>query len=318
MKQNRMGAWLLLVLSLPARQTTARMRIWRALRATGAAVLRDGVYLLPAVKGARAALEDQAHAVITAGGTARVLSLTNVDAMQQRHFMALFERGGEYTRLTEELNRLRAGLQPRRLMQAVRTLRRLQREYEALRATDYFSGPPAKHAGQMLAEVGAAIAVLKSPGEPRTEGGAIRRLDTRQYRGRIWATRARPWVDRLGSAWLIRRFIDPKARIRWLKDPKRCPANVLGFDFNGATFTHVGARVTFETLLASFGLEQDKGLARLGQLVHYLDVGGVPVADAPGISALLQGARERIRDDEALLAESMKIFDNLYRVYSEK
>ncbi|TAM45439.1 MAG: hypothetical protein EPN55_08175 [Gammaproteobacteria bacterium] len=318
MKQNRTRAWLLLVLSLPARQTTARMRIWRALRAAGAAVLRDGVYLLPAIKGARTALEDQAQAVITAGGTAQVLLLASLDAAQQRHFVALFDRGGAYTRLTEVLNRLRAGLQPRRLAQAVRTLRRLQREYEALRATDYFAGPAAEHAGQMLAEVGAAIAALKSPGEPRAEGGAIRRLDTRQYRGRIWVTRERPWVDRLGSAWFIRRFIDPKARFRWLKDPKRCPANALGFDFNGAAFTHVGTRVTFETLLASFGLEHDKGLARLGQLVHYLDVGGVPVADAPGISALLQGAREHIRDDDVLLAESMKIFDNLYRVYSEK
>ncbi len=318
MKLKPAGAWWLLVLSLPARQTTARMRTWRALRAAGAAVLRDGVYLLPAATGTRQALEEQAQSVIAAGGTAQVLSLASVDDVQQRHFKTLFDHGAEYTRLTEELNRLRAGLQPRRVAQAARALRRLQREYEAIRATDYFAGAAAEHAGQMLAEVGAAVAAQKSPGEPRAKSGAIRRLDARQYRGRTWVTRERPWVDRLGSAWLVRRFIDPKARFRWLKDPKRCPANALGFDFNGAAFSHVGTRVTFETLLASFGLEQDRGLARLGQLVHYLDVGGVPVADAPGISALLQGARERIRDDDALLAESMKIFDNLYRAYSEK
>ncbi len=312
------NGWLLLVISLPGKRGTARMRIWRALRTLGVAVLRDGVYLLPAATGTRQALAEQAQAVITAGGTAQVLPLSNIDVAQQRRFLSLFDRGGEYTRLTEELSRLRAGLRSRRMAQAARALRRLQREYEAIRATDYFSGAAAEHAGQMLAEVGAAAAALKSPGEPKAAGGAIRRLEARQYRGRMWATRARPWVDRLGSAWLIRRFIDPKARFRWLKDPKRCPANALGFDFNGAAFTHVGTRVTFETLLASFGMEQDKGLARLGQLVHYLDVGGVPVADAPGISALLQGAREHIRDDDALLAESMKIFDNLYRVYSEK
>lgn len=307
---------MLLVISLPGKRGTARMRVWRALRTLGVAVLRDGVYLLPAATSTRKALEEQAQAVIAAGGTAQVLPLAKVDAVQQRHFLTLFDRGGEYTRLTEELNRLRAGLQRRRLAQAVRTLRRLQRGYETIRATDYFAGSAAEHAGQMLAEV--AAAALKSPGEPRAEGGAIRRLDAKQYRGRVWATRARPWVDRLGSAWLIRRFIDPQARFRWLKDPKRAPANGLGFDFNGAAFTHVGTRVTFETLLASFGLEHDQGLARLGQLVHYLDVGGVPVAEAPGISALLQGARERIDDDDALLAEAMKVFDNLYHTYSEK
>lgn len=318
MKQNRTRTWLLLVLSLPARQTTARMRIWRALRAAGAAVLRDGAYLLPTGANTRRVLEEQARAVIASGGTAQVLPLGNTDAAQERHFLSLFDRGPEYLRLTDDLHRLRVGLNRRHLARAARTMRRLQREYEVLRATDYFAGAAAEHAGQMLVEVGAALAALKSPDEPQAESGAIRRLNAKHYRSRIWATRERPWVDRLGSAWLIRRFVDPKARFRWLKDPKRCPANALGFDFNGAAFTHVGTRVTFETLLASFGLENDEGLRRLGQLVHYLDVGGVPVADAPGISALLQGARERIQDDDVLLAESMKIFDNLYRVYSQK
>ncbi len=308
--------WLLLIISLPSGSATPRMRVWRALKALGAGVLRDGVYLLPAAATARQALEEQARAVIAGGGAAQVLPLGDIDAGQRRGFLALFDRGADYTRLTENLHRLRAGLQHRRLTQAGRSLRRLQREYATIRATDYFAGPAAEHAGQMLAETAAALAALRSPGEPRAADTAIRRLDAKDYRGRTWATRARPWVDRLASAWLIRRCIDPQARIRWLADTKRCPAGALGFDFNGAAFTHVGTRVTFETLLASFALERDQGLARLAQLVHYLDVGGVPVAEAPGISALLHGARERIGDDDALLAEAMQVFDNLYRAYS--
>jgi hypothetical protein len=312
------GAWQLLVISLPGKRGTARMRVWRALKAAGAAVLRDGVYVLPATANSRPLLEEQAKIVVAAGGSAQVLPLENIDAVQQRHFRSLFDRTGTYARLTEELNRLRANLQPRRSAQVAKTVRQLRREYETVRTTDYFPGAAAEHAAQMLAEVEAALVSLKSPGEPKAEAGALRRLDARQYRGRTWATRARPWVDRLASAWLIRRFIDPKARFRWLKDPKRCPANALGFDYDGADFTHVGTRVTFETLLASFGLEQDKGLSRLGQLVHYLDVGGVPVAEASGVAALLQGARERIPNDDTLLAEAMKIFDNLYHTYSGK
>ena len=147
------------------------------------------------------------------------------------------------------------------------------------------------------------------------QAGRIPRLHRKDYRSRTWATRARPWVDRLASAWLIKRFIDPKARIVWLKDPKRCPRNALGFDFDGATFTHVGARVTFENLLASFSLEDDKALLRLGALVHYLDVGGVPVAEASGVESLLKGARESIADDNKLLNEASRIFNHLYNAY---
>ena len=117
----------------------------------------------------------------------------------------------------------------------------------------------------------------------------------------------------MASAWLIKRFIDPKARFRWLKNPKDCPRAALGFDFDGATFTHVGARVTFEVLVASFGLEDDKALVRLGELVHFLDVGGVPVAEARGLEMILAGAREQHHDDNKLLAEAGKNFDYLYQ-----
>jgi hypothetical protein len=125
-------------------------------------------------------------------------------------------------------------------------------------------------------------------------------------------------VDRLASAWLIRRFIDPRAKFRWLKDVKRYPKAALGFDFDGATFTHVGARVTFETLLASFGLESDPALVRLGSVVHCLDVGGVPVAEAAGIESVLRGMRAQIIDDNKLLAEASRIFDHLYLSYQKE
>jgi hypothetical protein len=139
-----------------------------------------------------------------------------------------------------------------------------------------------------------------------------------QYRGRTWATRARPWVDRLASAWLIRRFIDPRAKILWLKDIRRCPKSVLGFDFDGATFSHVGARVTFEHLLASFGLESDAALMRIGRMVHCLDVGGAPVPEAQGLAAILTGARARLSNDNHLLAEASRVFDHLYHSCREE
>jgi hypothetical protein len=119
-------------------------------------------------------------------------------------------------------------------------------------------------------------------------------------------------VDRVASAWLIRRFIDPQARFLWLAQPSDCPSEALGFDFDGAAFTHVGERVTFETLLASFSLEDDAALMRLAALVHQLDVGGDSVAEAAGFEAVMAGARERLDDDDALLAEIGTVLDSLY------
>jgi hypothetical protein len=129
----------------------------------------------------------------------------------------------------------------------------------------------------------------------------IRPRERNRYRGRTWATREHLWVDRVASAWLIRRFVDPEARFLWLKRIKNCPKKAVGFDFDGAEFTHVGNKVTFEVLLTSFGLEHDAGLARVGALVHHLDVGGIPVAEGAGLATIMAGARSSQPDDDALM-----------------
>jgi len=307
--------WRLLVISLPSNRATPRMRVWRALKNLGAAVLRDGVYLLPDSPSAHAALTQQAVEVKRSGGTAQVLRVDALEAEQDRQFRALFDRAGDYARIMQNARKLKSGLSPRRRAAAARSVKQLRRDFESIHATDYFPGPAAAQAGELLAEVEMA---LTAPGEPQMQAGPIPRLHRKDYRGRTWATRARPWVDRLASAWLIKRFIDPKARIVWLKDPKSCPRRALGFDFDGAAFTHVGARVTFEVLLASFALEDDKGLERIGQLVHYLDVGGVPVPEAAGLGTILNGARSQYVDDDRLLGEAAKTFDYLYNSFSQE
>lgn len=310
-------AWLVLVISLPGRRGTARMRVWRALRGLGAAVLRDGVYLLPQAGTARAAFEEQAQAIRSAGGAAHVLPLEQTTSEQDLAFREFFNRGAEYASLIGKLQKFRTTLAKRRGI-PVNTLRAVRREFDALRATDFFPGPAAGQATQLLVELEAQAAAKNAPGEPNARAGHIARLEASAYRARTWATRARPWVDRLASAWLIKRFIDSKAKFLWLKDPQHCPKRALGFDFDGATFSHVGARVTFETLLASFTLENNPALVRIGNLVHCLDVGGAPLAEAQGLAAILAGARSRLPNDDTLLAESMKIFDNLYTAYTEE
>jgi hypothetical protein len=120
------------------------------------------------------------------------------------------------------------------------------------------------------------------------------------------------WVDRVASAWLIRRFIDRDARFLWLTSPDACPQTAVGFDFDGATFTHVGERVTFEVLLASFDLDDDPALVRLGKIVHALDVGGPPAPEAAGFEAVMAGTRQRVENDDQLFERMSPVLDALF------
>jgi hypothetical protein len=299
-------SWLLLILSLPTSNATARMRAWRALKACGAAVARDGVYLLPDGEAQQAALAAVAQDVRTEGGQAHVL---HAQPTADDDFAPLFDRRAEFGELLAAIAPWRTASLP---IDAPRQVAKWRKAFDALVAVDFFPGEAQRQAAEALQDVTERVSAQASPGEPQPVAQAIARLDAAAFRGRRWATRRRPWVDRLASAWLIRRFIDVDAQFLWLAEPADCPADALGYDFDGARFTHVGARVTFETLLTSFGLDTQPALARLGLLVHSLDVGGVQVPEAAGIERVLAGMRDAILDDDQLLAVANGVFEGLY------
>jgi hypothetical protein len=294
--------FLALFVSLPTRQTAGRMRIWRALRALGCATLRDGVFLLPETPAHEQALARVAADVRDTRGVADVFRLTGRDESQRAQLVGMFDRGAEYAELLRAIGAAEAG--------DMRALRGLRRDLSALVAIDYFPGEARRQAQEALAALESSAS-----GEPAEGEGEIRRLAGADFQGRTWATRRNLWVDRMASAWLIRRFIDRKAIFLWLDSPRKCPKSALGFDFDGAAFTHVGGRVSFEVLAASFGLDSDPALARIAAIVHCLDVGGVPVAEAAGIEALLTGLRAAAANDDKLLAEASRVFDGLYKHY---
>lgn len=310
--------WLVLVASLPASNATLRMRIWRATRALGCAVLRDGVYLLPAGRGLRQALRMYAEEIKQGGGNAYLLNVANPSVEEKTDFQGLFDRSDEYFRLMERINEFMAGIGSLDATAGRRQLKALSRDFEALVTLDYFSSNGKVEADAMLVQAEAAFFASLSAGEPQAAGGEVIRREVADYQRHLWATRKHLWVDRMASAWLIRRFIDRDARFIWLEKPEDCPPDASGFDFDDAEFTHVGNRVTFEVLLASFALEGNPALVKLAALVHYLDVGGLPVAEAAGIEMLLGGVRQRCMDDDALLAEVSKFFDDLYAAYKEE
>jgi hypothetical protein len=293
------------------------MRVWRALKALGCGVLRDGVYLLPNRSGLRQILQTQADDVTAGGGSAHVLTLNSENPDQQTTFEGLFDRSADYAELVEAI-RQTAGREflseePAKLQ---RRMIRLRKTVEAVTALDFFPGPAREQAIAALEDLEHAASDRLMPDEPHAVHRRIPRLNIADYRDRHWATRPRPWIDRLASAWLIGRFIDPAARFIWLTTPADCPPDAVGFDFDGAAFTHVGAKVTFEVLLTSFGLTKDVALQRLGGLVHHLDVGGIPIPESAGLEALIRGMHLRLADDDALLSEARKVFDSFYLVFS--
>ncbi|MFP5394019.1 MAG: chromate resistance protein ChrB domain-containing protein [Gammaproteobacteria bacterium] len=305
------SSWRLLVASLPSHSATARMRIWRSLKTLGCAALRDGAYLLPAQAGREAlqALRDETE---REGGTAWLLDVQSGSLGQEQALRHLFARDAQWRALREQLSEQRGRIASLAPLELARLMRRLRRDLEALRAIDYFPNEASAPVERVWSELLHAADARLSPGEPSPETGVVPVLERAHYQGRRWATRRRLWVDRVASAWLIRRFIDPAAQFVWLERPEDCPLDALGFDFDGAAFTHVGERVTFEVLLASFDLAGDLGLQRLGALVHGLDVGGPIVPEASGFEAMLDGARRTAADDDALLAQVSAVLDALY------
>lgn len=309
-----MNNWLALVIALPTADATARMRAWRALKANGAAVLRDGVYLLPDSQPCREALRTVERDIRAINGTAYLLPVSDPEG---ERFVELFDRSEEYARLRADIEDCRAQLTTENALEATRRVRKLRKALAHLAAVDFFPGAAGPQVDAALQELEGALNRARSEDEPSSHDVAITVLPRSHYQGRLWATRKRPWVDRLASAWLIGRFIDPAGRIMWLDSPADCPPDALGFDFDGATFSHVGNRVTFETLQDSFALHEP-GLKRMAGVVHYLDVGGQQPVEAIGIEQVLAGLRESIPDDEQLLAAARFVFDGLLAAFAKE
>lgn len=304
--------WLCLITAIPTESATMRQRVWRALKTAGAGVLRDGVYLLPKQDGTHETFDSLAQEVQTSGGSAHLVCF---DTPRGSDFRPLFDRNELFAALLQDITQTRQALTSDSIQETLRQTRKLRKTFAALAAIDFFPGESQSQVQQALLDLELSCAQVLSPDEPRAHLGTVARHAKEDHQGRNWATRQRPWVDRLASAWLIRRFIDPHARFVWLKDTDDCPSDALGFDFDGATFSHQRDKVTFEVLCTAFDLSQ-KALQRLGLVVHFLDVGGVQPPEAAGTEAILMGMRERITDDDALLDAVSSVFDGLLASFS--
>ena len=309
--------WLLFVASLSGHQGALRLRLWRSLKALGAATLRDGVYAAPAIDTASAVFEELLAEIRAAGGTGMIFTVAGLPSHEQETLAALFDRSEQYEKFALSVDAFLASLATLNEIEARRSLRHLQREYATIEASDFFPTNKRESIFAALQDAGKAFSQTFSPDEPTAIHATIPRCEASAFQNQLWATRSHLWVDRVCSAWLIRRFIDPGATFFWLERAADCPKKAIGFGFDGARFTHIESSVTFEVLVHSFSLDADAALARIGALVHVLDVGGNRVAEAAGFEAILTGARERCGSDDDFLSDLSRVLDDLYSAFSQ-
>jgi hypothetical protein len=304
---------LLVVATLPTDVPAARMRVLRTFESLGAAVIRDGVFLLPENPANRQAVERLVEYITLNAGTALALRAAPLDEAHAESFRHLFDRSSRYEELTKTIESLKVGFGIADPGAIARVLHKQRREFEAIAALDFFPSPAQERARAALADAEAQVHTLQFPSQAASGAPT-----NEKFLGRVWATRRPLWADRLACAWLVRRFVDPEATLVWLEKTQPCPPEAVGFAFEGARFANSGTRITFEEMLAQLDMEKNHALARIGGIVRFLEVrGGASVPEAAGVQTLLQGAVRRSAGDDELLGEAEKTFDLLYEAYCE-
>lgn len=314
--------WLLLIHQIPPKPDYARVKIWRRLQSLGAVAIKNSVYVLPRGDQTLEDFQWVQREVEQSGGEASICEARFVDGLSDEQVEALFDaaRDSEYAALTDEIRGLSECLPAGDLTDEQRSelktqTRRLKRRFEQIAAIDFFRAPRRGGTEGMLAGLEARLRPADAADQVETSSLAVE-----SYKGRIWVTRRGIHVDRMASAWLIRRFIDPDARFRFVADRSYEPgADELRFDMFKAEFTHEGDLCTFEVLVARFGLE-DRVLTPIAEVVHDIDLKDTKFKreETPGIAAAVAGIAMGTRDDEERLARGAVLFEGLFSYFRAK
>jgi hypothetical protein len=306
--------WLLLVHQLAPRPTNLRVVVWRRLQHVGAVALRNSLYVLPNTTETREDFEWIKTEITSRGGQVSIFIARAVDGYTDDELEASFRtaRTAEYRALIKDVTVLKKRLTGKRLplsrMAIQRDIARVRERFHTLKATDFFG---AAEAGEAQASVERLERMLQPE---RVAPIETKKLDARFFRRRVWVTRPRPGIDRMASAWLIRRFIAPDAKFAFGSVTNR---DQIPFDMPDVEFGHHGSECTYETLVQRFGVS-DAAALRIGQLVHDLDLkeSRYGVADAPTIGRLVEGLRQAAASDAELLEQGITMIEALYRSFT--
>jgi hypothetical protein len=315
--------WLLIFYSVPSHPVSNRMMIWRKLARAGAVQLKGAVYILPATEEHEEFLQWLMGEVKSMGGDGAFVRTAEIRTMTDADIRRLFttQADQEYHRLEKKLDVLerkvqsiRKGTKSEEGKRLAAEAAKFSKEFEEVGKRDFFPSPTGQ---AMRKRIQVLDAELRATGKKApAEAGSIVARRLQDHQGKNWATRKNPFVDRMASAWLIKRFIDPKASFAFIdeRDVASLDNTTLAFDMRGAAFTHVGDLCTFEVLVKSFAIK-DKAVKKIAEIVHDLDVKddkyGKP--EASGVEEILAGIRKTAKNDTDGLERGMAVFEMLYQ-----
>ncbi len=315
--------WLLFFYSIPSKPVASRMKIWRKLTRVGALPFKGAVYILPENEENLEYFQWLVSEVVSMGGEGAFVKVEKVETANNEEIIHLFneQREREYLRVEKALEEIERKLSANKKGGAIPNKKRLLkqlttivREFEEIRKIDFFSSKGGEVVKRRVKFIESEIKRIAGP-EIKKEQTVIFPRIVKDYKGKIWVTRRNPFVDRMASAWLIKRFIDEEAVFQSMdeKEIANLDKNMILFDARGGEFTHIGDMCTFETILKSFGLK-DKGLKKIAEIVHKLDVKDdkYKSSEANGIEEVLVGIRKISKDDAEALEKGMDVFEMLY------
>jgi hypothetical protein len=294
--------WLLLLVRLPATHTAERVAIWRKLKKSGAIQIQTSTYILPDEPARYETFQWLTQHIRDAGGDATLIRAQKIEGLSNQKLIELFNaaRAKEYAALIEMIRSLDDHSQ--RSSSFGDKLGRLRKQFREIRQSDFFDSPKAQNVEVLLRKL------EQIPPRARPQA----RIDRRDFLGRIWLTRPHPEIDRVGSAWLIRKFIDPKAK--FIFGVKRPPSQrMITFDMLEGDFSHDGDDCTFETLIRRFEIK-DKAARKIAEMIHDADLDDDKFqrSECFGIDRVLKGWAKQGLPDKEILRRGFECFDALY------
>lgn len=295
-------SWLLLLARLPATHQAERVAIWRKLKKSGAIQIQTSTYVLPDEPALYETFQWLSQHIRDAGGDATLVRAREIEGLPNEKLISLFNatRAKEYAALRELARSFSERSKGKRNF--AEKLERVRKQFREIKQTDFFNSPKAQDVEMLLRRLDRTSAIASRPSK----------VDIGNFRGRTWVTRPRPEIDRVGSAWLIRKFVDPKAKFAFAPRPL-ANRRAVSFDMLDGDFSHQGDDCTFETLLKQFRID-DKIVRKIGEMIHDADLDDEKFkrTECIGIDRVLKGwAREGLPDHE-ILRHGFQCFDALY------
>jgi hypothetical protein len=296
-------SWLLLLFSLPAKRNTERVAVWRRLKKMGAVQIKTSTYLLPDEPAQYEQFQWLSRQIRDYGGDSTLVRAQEIEGLTREKVIAMFNeaRTKDYTELRKALQSFIAHRKKIDAEGVAAQLERLTRQFREIREVDFFDSARGHDVAMLL---------RRAAGPSRTRQMEI--LDPRQYQGKTWLTRPRPEIDRVGSAWLISRFIDRNAKFVFAPNADSVP-NAIPFDMLDAEFSHHGNNCTFEMLIKRFAIS-DKAVSKIGEMIHDADLDDARFqrVEAIGIDRVLKGFAKQGLPDEEILRRGFECFGALY------